>query len=235
MADHRKQVDFIKKWEGGLSNDTRDAGPASHPAPCSYQGQTGWHTNKGIIYETFESNAAKLGYVASCENFFAMPDYIWLKIYKMSFWDKFLLDTYRSQALADVVVSLAWGSGLGGAYKQLAKFFNAHYGTNLTAKTSAYNAENVKVIRDLFQRHARTALGEKRVHALLIEHMRQFYISLNRPVYIKGWLNRLKALYEFTYPSLRASSGERGIFLLTITAGVIAVASLVGILVYEKI
>lgn len=232
MADHSKQVNFIKKWEGGLSNDPRDAGPASNPAPCSYNGQTGWHTNKGIIYSTFVANA-KLGYVASCENFFAMPDYIWLKIYKASFWDKFLLDSYRSQAIADVVVSLAWGSGLGGAYKQLAKFFNANFGTNLVAKTSGYNPENVKKIRDLFRIHTRTALSEKRVHELLIEHMRQFYISLNRPVYLKGWLNRLKALYEFTYPSLRAADGERKIFLLTVAAGSIAVISLIGIFLYQ--
>ncbi len=85
MADHKNQVDFIKKWEGGISNDPRDIGPASFPAPCVYKGQIGWHTNKGIIYRTFSSNAAKLGYSASCENFIQMPDYIWLKIYKLTF------------------------------------------------------------------------------------------------------------------------------------------------------
>ena len=233
MADHRLQINFIQKWEGGLSNDPRDIGPAANPALCSYMGQTGWHTNKGIIYSTFAANA-KLGYVASCENFFEMPDSIWLKIYKFSFWDKFLLDSYRSQAIADVVVSLAWGSGLGGAYKQLAKFFNANFGTQLTEKTSGYNEENVKKIRELFRIHTRLAIAEKRVHTKLIEHMRRFYISLNKPVYIKGWLNRLKALYEFTYPSLRAVSRERKILLFSLAASAIAILTVGGLILYER-
>ncbi|HTF04150.1 MAG TPA: glycosyl hydrolase 108 family protein [Bacteroidia bacterium] len=233
MADHRNQVEFIKKWEGGLSNDPRDIGPASHPAPCVYMGQTGWHTNKGIIYATFEAYA-RLGYEASCENFIAMPDYIWGKIYKLSFWDKFLLDEYRSQAIADVIVSLAWGSGLGGAYKQLAKFFNANYGTNLRATTSEYSIENAKKIRDLFQEHARTAIGEKRIHQQLLQHMQQFYISLNKPVYIKGWLNRLNALYAFTYPSLRIANEERKILIVSAVAGAVAILSIAGFLLYES-
>lgn len=233
MADHRNQVDFIKKWEGGLSNDPRDIGPASHPAPCVYMGQTGWHTNKGIIYSTFENNA-KLGYVASCANFIAMPDYIWLKIYKVSFWDKFLLDEYRSQAIADVIVSLAWGSGLGGAYKQLAKFLNQGYGATLRATTSEYSIENAAKIRDMFRQITRSAVSEKRVHLRLIQHMQQFYISLNKPVYIRGWLNRLNALFAFTYPSLRAVNEQRKILMISFAAGAVAILSVVGLLLSEQ-
>jgi lysozyme family protein len=204
MADHKKQVNFIKKWEGGISNDPRDIGPASFPAPCVYQGQVGWHTNKGIIYRTFSSNASKLGYTPSCENFIQMPDYIWLKIYKLTFWDKFLLDQYKSQSIADIIVSLAWGSGIGGAYRQLAKFLNKNYGTSFSISTSGYSMTNAIKFRDIFQRVTKTASGEKKVQEKLIEHLRQFYISLNNPTYIKGWLNRVNALNEFTYASLRA-------------------------------
>jgi lysozyme family protein len=234
MADHRNQVNFIKKWEGGLSNDPRDISPASYPAPCVYLGQTGWHTNKGIIYSTFESNAFKLGYVASCQNFIAMPDYIWLRIYKYSFWDKFLLDTYRSQAIADVIVSLAWGSGLGGAYKQIAKFLNSNYGASLKESTAGFNSTNVVRVRDIIRQHSRTALGEKKLHASLIEHMSRFYISLNKPVYIRGWLNRLKALYAFTYPSLRIAAQERKVLWLTVGAGTIAALAITGLLLNEQ-
>jgi lysozyme family protein len=209
MADHKNQINFIKKWEGGLSNDPRDVGPASHPAPCVYNGQSGWHTNKGIIYATFESNAARLGYEASCANFITMADHIWLKIYKVSFWDKFLLDDYRSQAIADIIVSFAWGSGIGGAYKQLAKFLNALYGTSLPAITSGYNLQNAKTIRDVFNRLTRTAHSEKRIHEELISHYRQFYISLNNPTYQRGWLNRLNSLNEFTFNSLRAVTDKK--------------------------
>lgn len=234
MANHRNQVGFIKKWEGGLTNDPRDVGPASYPAPCVYLGQTGWHTNKGIIYQTFESNAAKLGYAPSCENFIRMPDHIWLKIYKVSYWDKFFLDTYRSQAIADLIVSLAWGSGVGGAYKQLAKFLNTNYGTNLPATTSGYNTANAKRIRDVFNQVTRTAASEKRVHAKFIAHYRQFYISLNNPTYIKGWLRRVNDLYEFTYVSLRATNELRKIAIVGITATAVAALSLVGYFLFNE-
>ncbi|MDQ3110518.1 MAG: hypothetical protein M3R17_11545 [Bacteroidota bacterium] len=227
-------MDFIKKWEGGLSNDPRDSFPASHPAPCYYMGQSGWHTNKGIIYSTFESNAAKLGYEASCDNFIKMPEHIWLKIYKASFWDKFLLDGYRSQSLADIIVSLAWGSGIAGAYKQLAKFFNTHYGETFPTASSAYSLEHAKKFRQLFNHLSFTGMGEKRVHEKLIQHLRQFYISLNNPTYIKGWLNRVNALNDFTYSSLRAANTERKILIVTAIAGSVAVLSLAGYLFSEN-
>ncbi len=234
MANHKNQMDFIKKWEGGLSNDPRDLFPASHPAPCYYMGQSGWHTNKGIIYSTFESNAHKLGYEASCDNFFKMPNHIWLKIYKASFWDKFLLDSYRSQSIADIIVSLAWGSGIGGAYKQTAKFLNATYGTKFPTNASGYSLENAKKFRDIFQQVTRTAHAEKRVQEKFIAHYRQFYISLNNPTYIKGWLNRVNALNEFTYSSLRAVNELRKIAIVGIAASTIAVLSLVGYYLFEQ-
>jgi hypothetical protein len=213
MVTHKNQVGFIKKWEGGLSNDPRDKNPASYPAPCSYRGQTGWHTNKGITYATFYSNAKKLGYTSSCENFFAMPDAIWLKIYKAGFWDKFLLDSYRSQSIADVIVSLAWGSGIN---------------SNFPISTGAYSSENAKAFRDLFNRLTRTAIAEKRVHTKLLEHYRQFYISLNNPTYIRGWLRRVGELDTFTQDSLRANNELKKIAYVGLAAVTVAALSLIG-------
>lgn len=201
MADYRKQIGFIKKWEGGMSNNPND--PASaYTMPCAYAGQTGWHTNKGITWLTFISNAKALGYNASCENFIAMPDAIWLKIFKKAFWDKYQLDSYKSQAVADIIVSWAWGSGLGGAYRQLAKFLNGNYGTNLPDQKSNFSTVNVNKIRDVFNTITSRKPREKTVREELIAHYRNFYISLNKPYYIKGWLNRLNALDEFTRQSL---------------------------------
>ncbi|MCA6392200.1 MAG: hypothetical protein IM607_12500 [Cytophagales bacterium] len=201
MADYRKQIGFIKKWEGGMSNDPNDPA-AAHPMPCVHNGQSGWHTNKGITWLTFSSNAKALGYAESCENFIAMPDSIWLKIFKKIFWDKFQLDTYRSQAVADIVVSWAWGSGLGGAYRQLARFLNGNYGASLPDQKSNFSTQNVTKIRDVFNSLTRRKQREKTVREELIAHYRNFYISLNKPYYIKGWLNRLNALDAFTKASL---------------------------------
>src|SRR5690606_10527030 len=96
---------------------------SSYPAPWSYKGQTGWHTNKGITYQTFVSNASRLGYEATAENFFKMPDEIWLKILKGVYMKAFPLDRIshlpRIQA---VIITWAWGSGPAGAERYLANF-----------------------------------------------------------------------------------------------------------------
>ena len=86
-----KLVPFMKKWEGGLSRATTDTA-SSNPAPWTYKGQSGWHTNKGITYATFISNASRLGYAPTAENFFLMPDALWLKILTGAYINAFPLD-----------------------------------------------------------------------------------------------------------------------------------------------
>src|SRR5690606_1286436 len=76
-----KLVPFIQEKEGGLSRDPGDNASA-YPAPWTYDGHDDWHTNKGITYQTFKSNAKRLGYEPSAKNFFEMPDSIWLNILK---------------------------------------------------------------------------------------------------------------------------------------------------------
>lgn len=113
---------FIQKWEGGLSRDTKDTA-SSNPAPWTYKGQTGWHTNKGITYSAFVSNANRLGYAPTAENFFTMPDAIWYKILKEVYVKGFPIEKIahlpRIQA---VIITWAWGSGIGGAELRLARF-----------------------------------------------------------------------------------------------------------------
>lgn len=132
-----KLVPFIQKWEGGLSRDPSDRASA-YPAPWTYQGKTGWHTNKGITYETFEGNAQRLGYEPTADNFFSMPDELWLKILKGAFMKAFPLDKIshlpRIQA---VIITWAWGSGVYGAEVRLANFQRDHMGivsNNITPK-----------------------------------------------------------------------------------------------------
>lgn len=230
MADYRRQIGFIKKWEGGLSNNPND--PASAFAmPCSYAGQTGWHTNKGITWQTFSSNGTVLGYSASCENFIRMPDYIWLRIFKKLYWDKFLLDEYQSQAIADIIVAWAWGSGIGGSYRQLARFLNTNYGADLPDGKTDFSTANTTRIKNLFNAITRKNKREATVQEELIEHYRSFYISLNRPYYITGWLNRLNALDEFTKESLPGASGKWPLYLLT--AFVFTATVVTGIYAYK--
>jgi len=190
MADASKIIPHILQWEGGLSRNPADTA-SKNPAPCSYNGKTGYHTNKGVTYTTFTSLAKSLGYEPSCENFFAMPNDIFLKIFKTGYWNGFKLDDYKSQKIANVIVSWAWASGAYGAYKQLKKFFEKEYNTKLTG---TYN-ENINTIRDLFNKE--TLKDETAVYNKLIEQYKAFYISLNQPTFIKGWLNRLADLTQF--------------------------------------
>lgn len=117
-----KLVPFIYKWEDGLSRDTKDTASAN-PAPWAHKGQTGWHTNKGVTYTAFVSNASKLGYAPTAENFFNMPDAIWLKILKEVYMKAFPIERIahlpRIQA---VIITWAWGSGSAGAETRLANF-----------------------------------------------------------------------------------------------------------------
>lgn len=221
MADYRRQIGFIKKWEGGMSNDPNDLA-AANPMPCYYAGESGWHTNKGVTWQTFSSYAASLNYVASCANFIQMPDSIWLKIFKKKFWDSFYLDSYNSQSVADIVVSWAWGSGMGGAYRQLAKFLNANYATTLPDEKNDYSQATAAKVRDVFNALTRRGSRERLVQEELIQHYRNFYISLNRPYYLNGWLNRLNELDSFTQETLKEGKAKWPIYLLA-GAGIVAI------------
>lgn len=112
----------MKKWEGGLSRDPNDRA-SSHPAPWSYKGQKGWHTNKGVTYAVFKANAARLGYANTADNFFTMPDHIWGKILKNVFMSAFpLSEIDHLPRIQAVIITWAWGSGNSGAESRLARF-----------------------------------------------------------------------------------------------------------------
>lgn len=110
--------DFTEGWEGGLTDDIDD-NASKYPVPGTYtkikkgkpHTSSRWHTNKGVTWATFKSNAVKLGYSATPELFFLMPKEIWLKIAKSRYWDILYLDQYQSQAIANILFSWQWMSG----------------------------------------------------------------------------------------------------------------------------
>lgn len=191
MADYKHIIPFIKNAEGGMSDSKYDSAK-KFPSPCIYKGRKGWHTNKGITWATFTENAKNLGYEANCENFINMPDSIWYKIFKKAYWDKFNLDNYKSQVIADFVVSLSWGSGCGGAISVLKKFFKEKYGLELK------NSEDLrKFINEIVEKEK----SDEKLFNELVERKKEFLISLNQPANIKGWLSRLNkfVLYETNF------------------------------------
>jgi len=84
MADFFNELtDFIKRKEGGLSNDKTDTA-AKFPSPTPQK----YHTNKGITWRTYVDSAKTLNYSPTIENFLKMPDQLWLKIYKGNYLNK---------------------------------------------------------------------------------------------------------------------------------------------------
>lgn len=182
MADLKQIIPYIKAWEGGLSRAKSDTASAN-PAPWPYKGQTGWHTNKGITYQTFFGSASKLGYQPTAENFFLMPEDIWMKIYRIGYWNPMALDLVKSQAVASAMADYAWGWGVGGAQKQLRKFLLQKY--NITASTAEQVATAINKL---------TANGDKDFFEALIEQRKAAFKSLNQPANEKGWLSRMDQL-----------------------------------------
>jgi len=191
MAEASIIIPFIKRWEGGLSKDPKDTA-SKNPAPCSYNGVVGYHTNKGITYTTFTTLAKPLKYVDSCDNFFAMPDDIFLKIFKNGYWQFFDLDNYKSQQIANLIVSWCWASGNYGAYKQIKKFLETNYKIVFTQSHS----QNIELIKNFF--NSLPGTDENKIYNKLVQYYKDYYTSLNQPTFIHGWLNRVNDLVDFS-------------------------------------
>lgn len=180
-----KLVPFMKKKEGGLSRDPKDTA-SRYPAPWSYNGKTGYHTNKGITYETFKSNAARFGYAPTKDNFFKMPDSIWGKILRGVYMGSYPLeDINHLPRVQAVIITWAWGSGVGGAEKRLANFQRDEMEIEDSNITRTEIVEN-------FNKHI-TPLNEKEWFNKLCDRRAEDFSKMRTfPTHGRGWLNRLE-------------------------------------------
>jgi len=171
-------IDFVKQWEGGISRAKTDTA-SKHVAP----GTNGIHTNKGITWTTYWNHGKGHGYIPTVKDFLEMSDARWLQIFNKLYWhpmhgDKLML---KDPALAFYVVQFAWGSGTGGAERQLAKFQRqkmAIVDNNIT---------KLEIAQNFLLDPMPVAVRFKQ----LIDFKRNYFISLNQPANTKGWLNRL--------------------------------------------
>jgi lysozyme family protein len=180
MADYRLLVPFILKWEGGISNHPKDRA-AIDPVPD----RTGNHTNKGITWQTFKGLSKKLKYEATPQHFYAMPESTWGKIFKEGFWDAVKGDQIRSQAVAEILADLTWGSGVGNS-SRIAKRALARLGFKGGPRlfdTQTVNAINAAPEKALFE-----AIHREKVN---------FYHQIKGgETFLKGWLNRANELFS---------------------------------------
>jgi len=188
MADYKIVIPFILKWEGGLSRATTDTA-SRNPSPCTFNGQTGWHTNKGVTWATFTTLASRLGYAATCTNFQRMPEDIWGKIFKVGFWDAIGGDQIKSQAIANVAADFAWGAGPFRAVQRLQMAVN-NISSNKIAVDGKIGPRTIAAVNNTNQL------------ALFNEYTKlkdQFYKNLpGQEANQRGWSNRHNDLLEFS-------------------------------------
>jgi lysozyme family protein len=212
MADYKNIVSFIRKAEGGISSDPKDTA-SKNSSPCGLRNGFPIHTNKGITWTTFKSLSSKGGYNPSCDNFLKMPDNIWLKIYKTGYWDAVKGDKIKNQAIANVFVEMAWGSGLGcrdfsrcftGVIPFMNKFFKENYNKNLDTID-----EFVDFVNQLDRQGKTPELFEK-LHDFRAE---RYTKMRSAKAHLKGWLNRLNAFYALNKPYALSTGNKLSLIL----------------------
>lgn len=103
MADYRKLIPFIFKFEGGYVNDPADSGGP---------------TNKGVTLNTFRSVYGRTKTINDLKH---MTENEWRHIFKSLYWDKCKADDIADQSIANMLVDFAWHSGVTTAVKKLQK------------------------------------------------------------------------------------------------------------------
>lgn len=184
MGVESKLIPFVKKWEGGLSRDPDD-NASSDPAPWTYKGKSGYHTNMGVTYSTFKSMAGKVGYEVTAQNFFNMSNAIWYGILKHGYMKSYPLEKLNHlPRIQAVIITWAWGSGTGGSERHLANFQREHFGIKDSDITKA------EIVKNFTERV--NPLNEKAIFNLLCNERESFFKRHEDYwKYGKGWLNRL--------------------------------------------
>lgn len=184
-----KLIPFIERWEGGLSRALTDTA-SSNPAPWTHKGKKGWHTNKGITYSTFISLSKKIGYAVTPHNFFKMSEQLWLKILMEGYMKPYPLHRIKHlPRIQAVIITWAWGSGLGGSERRLANFQREIMGIIDGDITKSEIVEN-------FKRYI-TKVNERKWFNLLCDRRAEDFTKMSTfSANGRGWLRRLADFRE---------------------------------------
>lgn len=161
MADAKKMIPFILKWEGGFSNHPLDKGGP---------------TNMGITFNTF----LKYHPGADIDDLKEMTDEQWLHIFIDGYWAPWRANDIKNQSIANMVVDWAWASGTRTSIKQVQRILGVKEDGIVGRKTLA--ALNGYSQHDLFKKikWARYDFIESIVAR-----------DPSQAVFRKGWINRI--------------------------------------------
>lgn len=95
MADYKKLIPIVKKWEGGWAGNIDGM-------RC---------TNSGVTLSTFRNF---YGQKKNCDDLRKMTDAQWTNIFKNGFWDRWQADSIENQSIANLLVDYVWASGIYG-------------------------------------------------------------------------------------------------------------------------
>lgn len=186
MADYKNIVSHTLYSEGGKSKDPDD-NAAKNPVPDG----TGYHTNKGVTWAAFVGLAPKIGYTPTAALFYAMPTTIWLKIFKVGYWDKVSGDTIKSQAVANMLAQRAWGSGATKANTMVQELLNQFgYKVPIDGKTGAGTVAAINQATN-------GKIKERNFYDAFYKKNMAWLQSLSDwPKYKNGWTKRMNSLYD---------------------------------------
>ena len=168
MADPKKLIPFILKWEGGFVNDPDDLGGA---------------TNKGITIYTFGEYRKRKGLppptVSDLKN---LSENDWYEIFKTMYWDRWKADEIKNQSVADILVDWVWASGVRGILRTQLILGVSPDGIVGSKTIAALNAADPKKLFDAIKSDRAKFIDE---------------ICKARPKnekYRRGWMNRINAI-----------------------------------------
>ena len=144
MSNFEIVTEWVKGWEGWLSSDKNDAARFFANENALKYGRafvdkiknqkTGelFHTSKGITLETWFTMSKTIGYdaVNDIDTWLNMPQDLWLKFWKLGYWDKVKADEF-SAGLGSYLAHYAWGSGVYHASCKLQEVLKIEFGQKI--------------------------------------------------------------------------------------------------------
>ena len=164
MADPKKLIPIVKKWEGGFSNHPMDKGGP---------------TMKGVTLKTFQKYYGK---ERTVEDLKRITEDQWYHIFKSGYWDALQADEIDNQSIANILVDWAWGSGPKTAIRQIQGLLGVKIDGFVGPITlQAINEADPQSLLNLIV---------KRREAFYFTIVQN---NPSQEVFLKGWLNRLRA------------------------------------------
>lgn len=195
MANYRLLIPHMLKWEGKYSSDPKDSARSTstkkllngHPI----------HTNQGITYATWLNSASKLGHPKTESGFLNMTSDQWGKIMKRFYWDYVFGDQINSQAIAELLTEIVWGSGPGGLKPNviLMQKFLKDRGYDPQGIDGGMGPNTVAALNKFTKEKG--AKGIEEIVSLIFKNRsNQLKGYPSAKDHLKGWMNRMNDWYS---------------------------------------